>query len=314
MKRALAVGAVLGVVIGGINFFWLIAESSALGGDALNGHVADGHYFVCAHGACREVARDIWEWSRLHSISVWITHPLAMLGMAYLLFNYGFPMFMGTVATHANARVTLVEGSGPRKIRVRCGGLVGQVQMTAPLLSVSVYPAGIVLKPMLMSPFAILGTEIRRLTASRPFLSSRFEVEHAGIDTPSPTMLFVKARSAVALEITALAGGDDGNVSAIPLAPTTTDRQRRFETVTGVSNLILGAGGMIYGFLQLIPSAGVFGLFWMAVSAVFIVTGLVLLGVCLASMLMMVLQHFGRITLPGCGPGDVQPLLGGHLL
>jgi len=279
VKRTLALGAVLAVVVGAINFFWFIAESSSLGGDALNGRVVDGHYFVCAHGACREVAQGIWEWNRLHAVSVWITHPAAIVGMAYLLFNYVFPMFMGTADHRTDERVTLVEGSGPRKIRVRCGGVVGQVQMTTPLLAVSVYPDGIVLKPVLMSPFAILRTEVRGVSATRSFLSSRFEIKHAGLDTPSPTVLFVKARSPIALEITALVSGDLANVSAMPLAPTASERQQRFATVTGVSNLFIGIGSMIYGILELIPSTGIFALLWIAISAVFIVTGLRRLGV-----------------------------------
>jgi hypothetical protein len=75
---------VIAVLIGGVNFVWFAAESAQLGGDALNGYVADERYFVASHGTFTEVARGTWEWSRAHAISVFATHPFALLGMAYL--------------------------------------------------------------------------------------------------------------------------------------------------------------------------------------------------------------------------------------
>jgi hypothetical protein len=52
-----------------INFFAFIAGSVHFGGDALNGYVRAGHYFVCAHGSCTEVSRSIWEYSYWHAIT-----------------------------------------------------------------------------------------------------------------------------------------------------------------------------------------------------------------------------------------------------
>jgi len=77
----------MAIVIGGLNFIWFLGESAALGGDALSGYSADGHYFVGSHGTFTEVARDTWEWSRAHGISVFVTHPLALLGMAYVFWR-----------------------------------------------------------------------------------------------------------------------------------------------------------------------------------------------------------------------------------
>jgi hypothetical protein len=50
-----------------INFFAFIAGSLFLGGDALNGHVQAGHYFVCAHGSCTEVSSAVWHYSYWHA-------------------------------------------------------------------------------------------------------------------------------------------------------------------------------------------------------------------------------------------------------
>ncbi len=54
-------------IIVGLNFliFWLVAVW--LGGDAGNGYSKDGHFFVCAHGACHEVSEAIWNYSYWHS-------------------------------------------------------------------------------------------------------------------------------------------------------------------------------------------------------------------------------------------------------
>jgi len=40
-----------------------------LGGDALNGHVTAGHYFLCAHGGCTEVVESVWKYSYWHALS-----------------------------------------------------------------------------------------------------------------------------------------------------------------------------------------------------------------------------------------------------
>jgi hypothetical protein len=40
-----------------------------LGGDALNGYVTAGHYFLCAHGSCTEVGESIWKYSYWHALT-----------------------------------------------------------------------------------------------------------------------------------------------------------------------------------------------------------------------------------------------------
>lgn len=83
--RTLTILAVLAIVIVAPNFMWFVAESGVQGGDALNGYAADGHFFVCAHGACTEIAPAAWEWSRAHAVSVLVTLPVAVLGAVYLV-------------------------------------------------------------------------------------------------------------------------------------------------------------------------------------------------------------------------------------
>jgi hypothetical protein len=57
------------VGLAGINFFSFVFASLYLGGDALNGHIAAGHYFLCMQGHCTEVSSSIWHYSYLHAVS-----------------------------------------------------------------------------------------------------------------------------------------------------------------------------------------------------------------------------------------------------
>lgn len=50
--------------------FWLLAEHQ--GGDALQGYVKNGHYFVCAYGACSEVSGSTWRFSYWHAITSYL--------------------------------------------------------------------------------------------------------------------------------------------------------------------------------------------------------------------------------------------------
>jgi hypothetical protein len=70
---------VAAVVVGFLNFavFWITAV--ALGGDAYAGGHQGSHYFLSSHGRLTEVSEAVWQYSRIHSASVWVTHPLALL-------------------------------------------------------------------------------------------------------------------------------------------------------------------------------------------------------------------------------------------
>jgi len=51
------------------NCLSFLIGSLYLGGDALNGYVNAGHYFVCAHGSCREVPASVWTYSYWHALA-----------------------------------------------------------------------------------------------------------------------------------------------------------------------------------------------------------------------------------------------------
>jgi len=82
MKRYLGTLGAVAFFIAMINFaiFWLVALK--IGGDAISGKVENGHYYVCEHGEYTEVSPGIWNYSKAHTISVFFTHPIGILGGA----------------------------------------------------------------------------------------------------------------------------------------------------------------------------------------------------------------------------------------
>ena len=73
------------VVAAGLNFFVCMAISAHLGGDALNGYVRAGHYFLCEHGRCIEVSQAIWHYSYWHALSAMIGILLVFVELAVFI-------------------------------------------------------------------------------------------------------------------------------------------------------------------------------------------------------------------------------------
>jgi hypothetical protein len=64
--------------LGILNFAAFAIAATCLGGDAVNGRSENGRYFFSSHGKDTEVSRAVFNYSRIHVYSVWITHPLAI--------------------------------------------------------------------------------------------------------------------------------------------------------------------------------------------------------------------------------------------
>jgi hypothetical protein len=60
------------------NFLAFILVSLYFGGDALNGYTKAGHFYICAHGACKEVSSAFWRYSYWHALSAF--------GLIFLVF------------------------------------------------------------------------------------------------------------------------------------------------------------------------------------------------------------------------------------
>jgi hypothetical protein len=52
-----------------LNFVSFAAIASLLGGDALNGHARDGHYYLVSHNAAIEVSKTVYDYSWWHAVA-----------------------------------------------------------------------------------------------------------------------------------------------------------------------------------------------------------------------------------------------------
>jgi hypothetical protein len=72
--------------IGIINFALFFVIALLIGGDALNGKVEAGHYYLGNHGKYTEVSFIVYAYSTFHTVSLFFTHPLAMIaGLIYFI-------------------------------------------------------------------------------------------------------------------------------------------------------------------------------------------------------------------------------------
>ena len=85
MRKFLSIvgGVLFFVEIANFTVFWIVGVS--IGGDAIGGKVERGHYYLASHGRLKEVPPWVWHYSRYHAMSVWITHPLGILGGGCLM-------------------------------------------------------------------------------------------------------------------------------------------------------------------------------------------------------------------------------------
>lgn len=175
----------LAVVVGFLNFLWFFAESATIG-DAGRGFVRDGYYFLVNAGIATQVSKAAWDWSVFHGFSIVITHPLALIGGAYLAFTVAFPSMLGTRPDpDAGARIARIRASGPPSATGRTGGRLGDLRLTRPLIAVVIYPGGIVLSPFGLGRIGIDRAAVLEMVAERSVLEgSRFRILHRQVGVP----------------------------------------------------------------------------------------------------------------------------------
>jgi hypothetical protein len=77
-------------VVAVVNFVAFLIGAAALGGDAVNGKIEDGRYYVADHGKLTEVSRAAFTYSRIHCYTIFVTHPLAaVFGLMFFAQNRG---------------------------------------------------------------------------------------------------------------------------------------------------------------------------------------------------------------------------------
>ena len=84
---------ILGIsgVLAALNFGALLYVTAQIGGDAINGKIEAGHYFVGNHGVYTEVSRRVWILNYLHNFSAIFTHGFFLLNafLQYFLRDTG---------------------------------------------------------------------------------------------------------------------------------------------------------------------------------------------------------------------------------
>jgi len=69
-----------------VNFliFWVVAV--CIGGDAISGSVENDRYYLSEYGQKTEVSRSLYNYSYIHTVSVFITYPsVFIVGLVLLL-------------------------------------------------------------------------------------------------------------------------------------------------------------------------------------------------------------------------------------
>ena len=254
-------------LIGIANFFWFLLESLSIGGDALNGHIRDGHYFVGSHGSYTEVSAATWNWSRAHALSVLVTHPLA-IGAGFVFVLTGGPLHL------AGLRCT-TDQRRERADRALAGGFLAaesvRIQVgTMPMprsTTVVVTDRGLVAR-IGWETITILPEEIRDATPGSTFGRPRLSIGHDGIEIPSPLILNIAADSTLAVAIEQ-ARSHRALLPASPGAAGPSELVRRrgpnpMSVVLGLASMVLIGVLTGIGVFQAIPQLGLFGWVWTA--------------------------------------------------
>jgi len=246
------------------NFFWFLLESMSIGGDALNGYARDGHYFVASHGTYTEVAEATWTWSRMHALSVFVTHPLGIAaGFVFIL--TGGPLLLAGLRGSTEERRQRAEWAlagefhAAESVRVQVGGIPLQRSTT-----VVVTGRGLVAR-IGWETITVLGGEIRDVVSDSTLGRRRLSVGHDGVDIPSPLVIQIgpsstllgaieRARTAHELHLGAarIAGGSDRR------------RPSMIVMITAVAGLAVTGIVLGIGVFEAIPHLGLFGWLWTA--------------------------------------------------
>jgi hypothetical protein len=191
LHHALALLSGVVVVVGIVNFATFRVDFDRVGGSAVSPPPSDGRFFVSDHGDSKEVDEGTWIRIRRHERSLFITHPLAMIAMFYLLVRHVGPaiMYRGPADLRAAAEKR-IRSDGPPLAKCRCGGRIGSISMSVPLVRVEVHSEGLWIKPFCIEPIAIPSTQITGIRNGSGWISARKEILHTSTFVDSPIVLF----------------------------------------------------------------------------------------------------------------------------
>ena len=78
-RKRMVVGALL-FGVGVVNMVVCFVIAIILGGNALNGKIEDGHYYLAQHSELTEVSRSVWLYSCVHFWTVIAYLPVMIVG------------------------------------------------------------------------------------------------------------------------------------------------------------------------------------------------------------------------------------------
>jgi hypothetical protein len=138
-----------------------------------------------------------------------ISHPLTILAAGYLLTQLVLPWFMGSQSREESAqREQLLRASGAPLAAANTGGRIGGVYVSRGLLTVQVFPGGILLKPLLMRSSAVVNGEVTGLRVKQAVLGGGpyIEVTCSTSAVNSRIAMYVSPTSDVARAIEQITG------------------------------------------------------------------------------------------------------------
>lgn len=213
-----AVAAIAIAAIASFLTVWVLAV--IYGGDATGGFERAGQFYIWnrPHTGYQEVSQTIWEMSLLANRALPILWPLMFLAMGSWILATESRVLNGTAFRETDSRVRFVRRSGSLLCSRRLSGSSGRVSVWGPLFLVEVYPAGVLVKPLLVRRRAILASEIRDVVAGKDRGHDYLEIHHSGEGMPSPVRLWESPAAPLGAAIRTVAQGPDAMQH--PILPT----------------------------------------------------------------------------------------------
>jgi hypothetical protein len=166
MRNVLTIMAIVLVVVAVINFGATLADSARRSGDP-----ASPGYVAQPNTTC-------------------LTWPLGMAAGIYLLFQYIFPAGLYYTKREAIAdQAQTIQQSGLPIASMVTGGRIGVFNVTGPFLKATLYPGGLIVKPVGLPPVPIPTTTIRSAVYVDSGFNRGIEIKHSSRQVAGPIFL-----------------------------------------------------------------------------------------------------------------------------
>ncbi len=199
LRHVLGFLSLVAVLIGVLNFCAVWSEAARIDRGSVT---SSGGSNVLPSRESKEVDEAARVELRRRERSLIVTHPLAMLGMMYLAFQFIFPalIYRGSVEAR-DAGAKRIRESGPVLAQVHGGGRLGLLNLTYPLLHIAVHPKGLWIKPIFMAPIGIAPDQIMRVDQRRGWSTKILEVAHTSSYVATPMHLYASTNPAIEAQL-----------------------------------------------------------------------------------------------------------------